>query len=211
MGQMNVQAQKSCGKFVSIYICIYPYHFRFLRKIATTHLLSTQRLKSMESLRKKKVEELLSFINKCCERGEAVDMARAFFVTALNIISNALFSTDLAIHDSKSSHELFHSTVVRLMNVTGKPNAGDYFPFLRFLDLQGTRKEATLCTEILFKVFQELIDARMAKRSTQTYRKEISSFDLLDTLLDLTQGNKAELSINIIKHFLQVSLDDHIY
>ncbi|CAA7050737.1 unnamed protein product [Microthlaspi erraticum] len=177
--------------------------WRFLRKVATTHLLSTQRLKSMESLRKKKVEELLSFINKCSERGEAVDMARAFFVTALNIISNALFSTDLAIHDTKSPHELFHNTVIRLMNVTGKPNAGDYFPFLRFLDLQGTRKEATVCTEILFKVFQELIDARMAKRSTQTYRKEISSFDFLDTLLDLTQENKAELSINIIKHFVQ--------
>ncbi|KAG2309664.1 hypothetical protein Bca52824_029412 [Brassica carinata] len=89
------------------------------------------------------------------------------------------------------------------MNVTGKPNVGDYFPFLRFLDLQGTRKEATLCTERLFKVFQDFINARMATRSSQTERKDVSSFDLLDTLLDLTQENKAELSLNDIKHFLQ--------
>ncbi|KAL0739774.1 hypothetical protein Bca4012_081287 [Brassica carinata] len=166
------------------------------------HLLSTQRLNVMEPLRMKKVDELMSFINKCCERGESVDIARASFVTALNIISNALFSTDFATHDSKSSHE-YHSTVISLMNVTGKPNVGDYFPFLRFLDLQGTRKEATLCTERLFKVFQDFINARMAKRSTQTERKDVSSFDLLDTLLDLTQENKAELSLNDIKHFLQ--------
>ncbi|KAG2284947.1 hypothetical protein Bca52824_044551 [Brassica carinata] len=164
------------------------------------HLLSTQRLNAMEPLRMKKVEELMSFINKCCEREEAVDIARAFFVTALNIISNALFSTDFATHDSKSSHE-YHNTVISLMNVTGKPNVGDYFPFLRFLDLQGTRKEATLCTQRLFKVFQDFMNARMAKKSSHT--KDISSFDMLDTLLDLTQENKAELSLNDIKHFLQ--------
>lgn len=182
------------------------YHFRLLRKITTMHLLSTQRLNAMEPLRTKKVEELMSFINKCCEREEAVDIARAFFVTALNIISNALFSTDFATHDSKSSHE-YHNTVISLMNVTGKPNVGDYFPFLRFLDLQGTRKEATLR---LFKVFQDFINARMAKRSSQTERKDVSSFDMLDTLLDLTQENKAELSLNDIKHFLQVRLDNLI-
>ena len=151
----------------------------------------------------------MSFINKCCQREEAVDIARAFFVTALNIISNALFSTDFATHDSKSSHE-YHNTVISLMNVTGKPNVGDYFPFLRFLDLQGTRKEATLCTQRLFKVFQDFINARMAKRSSQTERKDVSSFDMLDTLLDLTQENKAELSLNDIKHFLQVRLDNLI-
>ncbi|CAH2057848.1 unnamed protein product [Thlaspi arvense] len=176
--------------------------WRFMRKITTTHLLSTQRLNAMESLRMKKVEELMSFINKCCEKGEGVDIARAFFVTALNIISNALFSTDFATHDSKSSHE-FHNTVMNLMNVTGKPNVGDYFPFLRCLDLQGIRKEATICTERLFKVFQDIIDARMAMRSSQTERKEISSFDMLDALLDLTQENEEQLSLNDIKHFLQ--------
>ncbi|XP_013691273.1 cytochrome P450 76C3-like [Brassica napus] len=174
--------------------------WRLLRKTTTMHLLSTQRLNAMEPLRMKKVEELMSFINKCCEREEAVDIARAFFVTALNIISNALFSTDFATHDSKSSHE-YHNTVISLMNVTGKPNVGDYFPFLRFLDLQGTRKEATLCTQRLFKVFQDFMNARMAKKSSHT--KDISSFDMLDTLLDLTQENKAELSLNDIKHFLQ--------
>nr|QWK52446.1 cytochrome P450 76C3-1 [Isatis tinctoria] len=176
--------------------------WRFLRKITTMHLLSTQRLNDMESLRMKKVEELMSFINKCCERGEAVDMARAFFVTALNIISNALFSTDFATHDSMSSHE-FHNTVISLMNVTGKPNVGDYLPFLRFLDLQGTRKEATLCTERLFKIFQDFIDTRMAERLSQTEPKEISSFDMLDTLLDLTQEKNGELSLNGIKHLVQ--------
>ncbi|KAJ0259164.1 hypothetical protein HA466_0055560 [Hirschfeldia incana] len=168
------------------------------------HLLSTQRLNAMEPLRMKKVLELVSFINKCCERGKAVDIARAFFVTALNIISNAIFSTDFATYDSKSSHE-YHKTVISLMNVTGKPNVGDYFPFLRFLDVQGTRKEATFCTQRLFKVFQDFISVRMARRSSQTERKNGSSFDILDTLLDLTQESNAKLSLNDIKHFVQDS------
>ncbi|KAJ4870599.1 Cytochrome P450 76C3 [Raphanus sativus] len=96
---------------------------------------------------------------------------------------------DFATHDSKSSHE-YHNTVISLMNVTGKPNVGDYFPFLMFLDLQGTRKEATLCTERLFKVFQDFINARMAKRSSHTKREDGSSFDMLDTLLDLHRKTK---------------------
>ncbi|CAN8286286.1 unnamed protein product [Cochlearia groenlandica] len=174
-------------------------HWRFLRKITITHLLSTQRLNEMESLRIKKVNEFIVFVNKCCERREAFDIARAFFVTALNIISNALFSNDSADYESESSHELYNA-VVSFMNVAGKPNVGDYFPFLRFLDLQGARKEATVCVVRMYNIFQEIIDVRIAERSS---RRKSMSIDMLDTLLDIIQENKEELSIDSIKHFLQ--------
>ncbi|ESQ39190.1 hypothetical protein EUTSA_v10001412mg [Eutrema salsugineum] len=172
----------------------------FLRKTIVKNLLSPQKLDAVQAIRTKKVEELVSLVNKYCERGEAIDMARASFVTAFNIISNALFSVDLATYDSNSSSCEFHDTVVHLMEISGKPNAGDYFRFLRFLDLQGSRKEAALCIETLFRVFQEFIDARMvAKRFSQT---EASSIDMLDSLLDLTQQNEEEFSMNDMKHLL---------
>lgn len=156
----------------------------------------------------RKVEELVSLVNQFRERGEAIDLARASFVTSFNIISNALFSVDLATYDSNSSSYEFHNTVVRLMEISGKPNVGDYFRYMRFLDLQGIRKEAVLCIERLFRVIQEFIDARLAKRLSQkeTEPKEASSMDMLDSLLDLTQQNEAELTMNDIKHLLLVSL-----
>ncbi|VVB03472.1 unnamed protein product [Arabis nemorensis] len=173
--------------------------WRFLRKTIAKNLLSPQNLDTIQSLRMRKVEELVSLVNQFCERGEAIDMARASFVTSFNIISNALFSVDLATYDSNSSPYEFHNTVVHLMEISGKPNAGDYFRFLRFLDLQGTRKEAVLCIERLFRVFQEFIDARLAKRLSNT---EASSIDTLDSLLDLTQENEEEFTIKDIKHML---------
>ncbi|KAG5395904.1 hypothetical protein IGI04_017718 [Brassica rapa subsp. trilocularis] len=142
--------------------------WRFLKKIIVQNLLSPQNLDGIQSIRIRKVEELLSLVNTFCERGEAIDMARASFITSFNIISNALFSVDLATYNSNSSSFEFHETVVHLMEICGKPNAGDFFRFLRFLDLQGSRKESTLCIEKLFRVFQEFIDDRVAKRLSQT-------------------------------------------
>lgn len=167
------------------------------------NLLSPQNLDGIQSIRMKKVEELVSLVNKFCQRGEAIDMARASFITSFNIISNALFSVDLATYNSNSSSFEFHETVVRLMEICGKPSAGDFFTSLRFLDLQGSRKESALCIEKLFRVFQEFIDDRVAKRLSQT---ETSSIDMLDALLDITQQNEEEFTMNDMKHMFLVSL-----
>ncbi|KFK37349.1 hypothetical protein AALP_AA4G245200 [Arabis alpina] len=173
--------------------------WRFLRKVITKTLLSPQSLGAIQSLRMRKVEELVSLVNQFCERGEAIDLARATFVTSFNIISNALFSVDLATFDSNSSSYEFHDAVVHLMQISGKPNVGDYFGYLRFLDLQGIRKEAALCMETLFRVFQEFIEARLAKRLSQT---EASNIDMLDSLLDITQQNEEEFTMTEVKHML---------
>ncbi|CAF2094460.1 unnamed protein product [Brassica napus] len=171
--------------------------WRFLKKIIVQNLLSPQNLDGIQSIRMRKVEELLSLVNTFCERGEAIDMARASFITSFNIISNALFSVDLATYNCNSSSFEFHETVVHLMEICGKPNAGDFFRFLRFLDLQGSRKESSLCIEKLFRVFQEFIDDRVTKRLSQT---GASSNDMLDALLDIKHQNQEEITINDMKH-----------
>ncbi|CAH8361205.1 unnamed protein product [Eruca vesicaria subsp. sativa] len=144
--------------------------WRFFKKIIVQNLLSPQNLDGIQSIRTRKVEELVSLAHEFCERGEAIDMARASFVTAFNIISNALFSVDLATYNSISSSFEFHKTVFHLLEIYGKPNAGDVFRFLRFLDLQ-----------------------------------EASSIDMLDALLDITEQNEEEFTMNDMKHmFLDV-------
>ncbi|XP_010413500.1 PREDICTED: cytochrome P450 76C3 [Camelina sativa] len=171
--------------------------WRFLRKITKNQLFSTQRLEATSALRMMKVQELMSFVNKCSERREAVNISRASFITSLNIISNALFSTNLANfdHDSKTSQD-FHNVVIRMMEIAGKPNLADFFPFLGFLDLQGARKEARLLMHKLFRVFQGFIDA---KRASNVWK---NNNDMLDSLLDIAQDEKSELDDNDIKHLL---------
>ncbi|KAF2565865.1 hypothetical protein F2Q68_00025978 [Brassica cretica] len=134
-------------------------------------------------------------MSEICERGESVDIARASFVTSLNIISNTFFSTNLGSYDPRTSMELQES-VVRIMETIGKPNLANYFPLIGFLDLQGIRKEMKVCSDVLFQVFQGFINARNNEKTTR------NEGDLLDSLMDLVKENGSELNVNDIKHFL---------
>lgn len=151
------------------------------------------------------MKELVSFMSDSSERGEAVNISSVTFITALNIISNILFSVDLGSYDSKKSNG-FQDTVIGVMEAIGKPDAASYFPFLTFLGLQGNKKNMKACSERLFIVFRGFINAKIAEKSLRKTPKAVSDRDFVDTLLDLTEGDEAELNTNDIEHFLLVCL-----
>ncbi|CAH2057854.1 unnamed protein product [Thlaspi arvense] len=176
-------------------------HWKQLRKLSVTQLFSPQRIEATKDLRMKKVQELVNFMSESSEREEAVDISRASFVTALNIISNLLFSVDLGNYDSRDP-SVFQETVTGVMESIGNPDFANFFPFLRFLDLQGNGKKLKDCSERLFRVFREFYDARIAENSSRTNDKDVSCRDFVDALIDLSQGDDAELNIIQIEHLL---------
>ncbi|ESQ51635.1 hypothetical protein EUTSA_v10016531mg [Eutrema salsugineum] len=174
--------------------------WRLLRKLSVTQLFSPQRIEATKDLRIKAVQELVSFISESSNREEPVDISRVSFITVLNMISNILFSVDLgSYYDSKKSVNDFQDTVIGVREAIGKPDAANYFPFLGFLDLQGNKKTIKVCSERLFRVFRGFIDAKIKEKSSQN---NVLNNDLLDALLDFTQGDEAELDVNVIEHFL---------
>ncbi|XP_010508143.1 PREDICTED: cytochrome P450 76C2 [Camelina sativa] len=175
--------------------------WRLLRKLSATQLFSPQRIEATKTLRVNKVKELVSFMSESSEGEKAVDISRATFITALNIISNILFSVDLCSHDSKK-YNGFQDAVTGVMEAIGNPDASNYFPFLGFLDLQGNKETMKACSERLFRVFRELINDKIEERSLRNNPKDVSDRDFLDTLLELTEGDEAELNTNDIEHFL---------
>ncbi|XP_024010761.1 cytochrome P450 76C2-like [Eutrema salsugineum] len=169
--------------------------WRLLRKLSVTQLFSPQRIEATKALRMKKVQELINFMSEASEREEAVDISRVSFVTALNIISNLLFSVDLGNYDSKNS-SVFQEMVTGVMESIGNPDFANFFPFLRFLDLQGNGKQIKDCSERLFRVFREFYKARIAENSSRADNKDVSRSDFLDALIDLSQEeDEAELNI----------------
>ncbi|CDY52338.1 BnaA09g38870D [Brassica napus] len=171
--------------------------WRFLRKITTQQLFSTRSLDATKDLRMSKVQELMSFVDTCSQSSEAVNIGRASFITSLNIISNALFSINLANFNDTETTDDFQNVVLRMMEIAGTSNMADFFPFLGFLDLQGTKKEARLCMNKLFRVFQRFIDT---KRSLKASRNKDN--DMLSSLLDISQEKESELDDDGIKHLL---------
>ncbi|OAP12109.1 CYP76C6 [Arabidopsis thaliana] len=176
-----------------------------LRKLSATQLFSPQCIQATKALRMKKVQELVNFLSESCEREEAVDISHVSFVTALNIISNILFSVNLGSYDSKNS-SAFQEMVIGYQESIGNPDLANFFPFMRFLDLQGNSKKMRESSGRLLQVFREFYDARIVEKSSRSVEKDVSSKDFLDVLIDLQQGDETEINIDEIEHLLLVSL-----
>ncbi|KAK4481521.1 hypothetical protein RD792_012422 [Penstemon davidsonii] len=171
--------------------------WRSLRKICREQMFSTQRLDTSRGLRQEKLQKLRDYVQKCCVNNRVIDIGEAAFVTSLNLISNTLFSLDFADYNTDSSQEL-KEIVHRLMKVLGSPNVADYFSIFGSFDPQGIKREAEICFGKLLNKFDGIIDSRIQQSVNNSTKKN----DLLEALLEISEGNQSELSRNDIKHLL---------
>ena len=174
-------------------------HWRNLRKICSTQMLSLPRIDACRALRRRIVQQLLDHAHESCTSSRAVDIGRAASTTALNLLSNTIFSVDLAHYDSNFSQE-FKDLVWSIMEEAGKPNLADFFPGLSFIDPQGIQKKMTANIYKLVKVFDGIIDQRLQLKASS------ANNDVLDSLLNLNKQHDHELSSNDIKHLLVVRI-----
>ncbi|KAL3849387.1 hypothetical protein ACJIZ3_011269 [Penstemon smallii] len=172
--------------------------WRKLRKICKEQIFSTCRVKASQGLRRDKLCQLRDYLQKCCFSGRVVNIEEVAFITALNLMSNTLFSMDFAKFDCSGGQEL--KRIVQDVVVTlSAPNIADFFSVLEVIDPQGIKRKADVCVGKLLGMFEEIIDERLKKRDDSNSSHK---FDLLETLLDLSQGNEYDLSYSEIKHLL---------
>lgn len=100
---------------------------------------------------------------------------------AFNLIGNLIFSRDLLDPDSKRGSEFFYHTG-KVMEFAGKPNVADFFPFLRFLDPQGIRRQTQFHVERAFEIAGEFIRERNEVRERK--KSDEKTKDYLDVLLE---------------------------
>ncbi|GMP48691.1 hypothetical protein CsSME_00015959 [Camellia sinensis var. sinensis] len=160
------------------------------------YLFSGNRLDANQSLRRQKVQELISYVGKCCQEGVAVDIGRAAFTTSLNLLSNTVFSVDLADPSQDSAKE-FRDLVWNIMVEAGKPNLVDYFPVLAKIDPQGIRGRMRVHFARIFQLFGRLIDERLELRKL---RKTSEENDVLDILLDIIEQNSEDIDRIHMEH-----------
>ncbi|KAH1106309.1 hypothetical protein J1N35_010077 [Gossypium stocksii] len=173
--------------------------WRNLRKICNLHIFASHKLDTNQHLRRSKIEQLLADVRDSSRVGEAIEISTVVFKTTLNLLSNTIFSIDLA--DSSDSALEYQKIVLGVREELGKPNFGDYFPtLLDNLDLQGIRRRMSIHFGKLMNIFDKLIDERLELKKMDDY---ISTNDLLDTLLQLSeQDSNEELDRNLIKHLI---------
>nr|WJK44486.1 geraniol-10-hydroxylase 1 [Camptotheca acuminata] len=168
--------------------------WRSLRSICNSHIFSSQRIDANQHLRRQKVQELVAHIRESCNTGVAVNIGQAAFRTSLNLLSNTIFSMDLANPSSDMAQEL-KEVVCRIMEEAGKPNLVDYFPVLKKIDPQGLRRGLTIHFGMVIELFDDLINQRLELKNT-------ANNDVLDALLNIAEDQNDGLDRKHINHLL---------
>ncbi|CAI9112543.1 OLC1v1013004C1 [Oldenlandia corymbosa var. corymbosa] len=171
-------------------------NWRSLRKILNSYIFSANRIDANLQLRSRKVEDLMAYVQKSCETGEAVDIGQAAFRTSLNLLSNLFFSKDLTDPFSDSAKE-FKNVIWDIMVEAGTPNVVDFFPLLRLLDPQGNRRRMSSHFSKVFQMFKGIITERLSESRESGFG---ISKDVLDDLLAFSKEAPEEFDRNLIEH-----------
>ncbi|GKD98465.1 cytochrome P450 [Tanacetum coccineum] len=115
----------------------------------------------------------------------------------MNVLSNFMFSIDLAKYDSASAHE-FKDAVWGILEIAGKPNLADFFPIFKPLDPQRLLRKANVHAMKIMAILDRIIAERLQLYNGVTPRNN----DVLDLLLNLTLKDDDEFSQNDIRHFV---------
>ncbi|PNX80491.1 geraniol 8-hydroxylase-like, partial [Trifolium pratense] len=126
---------------------------------------------------------------------EAVEIGNMAFKTAINLLSNTIFSLDLV--ESAGTVGDFKELVVNIMEECGKPNIADLFPSLKMFDPQGIKGRTYAYAGKIIDIFQRLIDHRLKLREVQGFD---TNNDMLNTFLNIDQANNQDMNKNKIQH-----------
>ncbi|KAL3831174.1 hypothetical protein ACJIZ3_019976 [Penstemon smallii] len=173
--------------------------WRDFRKICKEQMFSTQHLEASQGLRQEKLRKLCDYVQECCVKGRVVNIGEVAFVTTLNFMSATLFSVDFTNFDSDTTHE-WKETMEGLFAIVAAPNFADFFPLLKKFDPQGIKRRADLYFGKLLSMFENVINQRLESRRTHSdtsFKK-----DLLEGLLELSEGSEYDLSPKVMKHLL---------
>nr|CAB3496497.1 unnamed protein product [Digitaria exilis] len=154
--------------------------WRAMRKVCSAELFAPRRLDAHQSLRRDKVERLVSHVARLAREGAPVDVGRVAFTTMLNLLSCTIFSTDLADLGDRGASGVFKAVIEEFTVAVAVPNASDLFPVLAPLDLQRLRTRLEKVFKRLHAIFDEQIEQRLQERAAGEDPKN----DFLDSLLD---------------------------
>lgn len=193
----------------------YSEYWRQTRKICVLQLLSMKKVLSFEYVRKEETEELVRNIRNSSLGGEAVNLTEMVVETLNNIIFRCILGMKFREEEMKKK---FGGLARRMSTQFVAFSYGNYFPFLRWVDvvtgLMGSLKESfNEFDSFLERVIEE--HKKAAESNDQDHEQADKDFvDILlrlqkDGMLDveLTQENiKAILVVKSLTFFISGDL-----
>ncbi|MBA0636856.1 hypothetical protein Godav_005321 [Gossypium davidsonii] len=178
-------------------IAFTPYgpEWRMLRRIFVHEMQSNANLDAFYALRRNQVKKSIKDVYG--KNGTTIDVGMLAYSTVINMITSMFWGGTLEGDIGANINAQFRDAVSELLNIWGKPNISDFFPFLASFDIQGIQGDMKRASRWIEKIFDFVIDQR-TKNNTK-----ISNKDFLDFLLEFKDHETGKsLSRPQIKAFL---------
>nr|ATG29974.1 CYP76AA69 [Taxus chinensis] len=183
-GRWVLQAAKTLDQHKSsIGWAEYGPHWKKLRRISSTELMTSRRLQALQHLRSEEIFRTVRLIFE--ERGKRVNISHTVFYTGLNLLGKMIFSASVFDPNNPESME-FKDAFSLSMKLAGTPNVADFFPFLAFLDPQRLCRQMAINFRKVHKFLDVYIQDRVAKRGKNVEQNKDADKDFLDVLLDFS-------------------------
>ncbi|KAK8562019.1 hypothetical protein V6N12_049074 [Hibiscus sabdariffa] len=174
----------------SLALAPYGSYWRVMRRLVTVDMLVNKRINETAYIRRKCIGDMLRWVEDETRkvRGESngnngIQVARFVFLLSFNLLGNLLLSRDLLDPESKEGSEFF-DVMTTLMEWSGKGNLADFFPWLKWLDPQGMKRNMKKDLGKALEIASKFVKQRMEDKKSS----ENNNRDFLDILLEF-QGN----------------------
>ncbi|BFG31492.1 flavonoid 3-monooxygenase [Prunus yedoensis var. nudiflora] len=175
----------------------YGPDWRRLRKVFVIHVMSKGNLDACYALRKEEVLKSIGHIYG--KSGRPIDCGQVAFFTAINTIMRMLWGGTLEAEKGTDLGAEFRNVVAELVELLGKGNISDFFPWLARFDVQGIARRAKQLLSVTENILNSAIDKQMSEAAEQdgglSLKHERKGF--LQFLLEFNEHGDDEESLTL--------------
>ncbi|PIN13798.1 Cytochrome P450 CYP2 subfamily [Handroanthus impetiginosus] len=161
----------------------YGQYWRNMRKLCTMELLSNLKISQFQTMRKTELSLLVGLLKKAAETGETVDLSVR--ITNLSADMTCLMVFGKKYEERDLDEKGFKEVIKEVMEEAAAFNIGDYFPYLRGLDLQGSARRLKRLSKIFDGFLEKIIDEHVKNK------KEKETQDFVDTMMGIMESGEA--------------------
>ncbi|KAF6998467.1 hypothetical protein CFC21_014585 [Triticum aestivum] len=164
-----------------IHFALYGDHWRQMRKVCITELLTSKQVKRMEGVRAEEVGNLLRSINIAIAAGATINISDKVVALSNHVVTRAVFGGKVA------RQEEYLDEIDKLMDLIGGFCLVDLFPSSRLVQWFSTaeRRTKTICDHI-HNIITDILEERKVARASGNDGSS-NNDDMLDVLLRLLE------------------------
>nr|XP_010934173.1 flavonoid 3'-monooxygenase [Elaeis guineensis] len=172
--------------------CPYGPTWRMLRRVFVNELLNSRILDARYRLRRLEIRRMVR--NLYTKNGTAINVGEVAFATTLNLLTSMLCGGEL---EWETMGTEFRRAVVETVELMGRRNISDFFPFLAWFDLQGVEREIKERVSWLDRVYEAMIEERVRLDGAvgEGGEKGEERKDILSMLLRIRNDGDAEVPL----------------